>query len=86
MTARRPAAITPAYLWNCVQAGKSDSEIALGRPLRIVRCYGADDAAPVVLEELAAVGDAAAGQYALWSADGVRRAMQVPLGPWEDWQ
>lgn len=53
--------------------------VALGRPLRIVRCYGADDGAPVVLEELAAVGDAAVGQYALWSADGVRRAMQVPI-------
>lgn len=46
-----------------------------GRPL-IVRRVGSDPAAPVILEELATFGTTLAGQLALWSADGVLRAMK----------
>ena len=44
-----------------------------GRPLVIVRCYGTDAAAPIIVME-------PGGQYALWAADGVARAMRsLPL-------
>lgn len=45
-----------------------------GRALRVVRVAGEDPAAPVVVEELAPPAPALSGQYALWSADAVRRA------------
>jgi hypothetical protein len=58
------------------------AEIACGtvfvhavRPLRVVKVTGSDPAAPVILEELASWGDCLAGQLALWSADGVLRAI-----------
>ena len=46
-----------------------------GRPLYVVKVYGSDAAAPIIVEELtnAAV---LKGQFALWSADGVIRAMR----------
>ena len=47
---------------------------AIGRPLMVVRAYGTDPAAPVVLEELADVGPALTGQFALWSVEAVTRA------------
>jgi hypothetical protein len=39
-----------------------------GRQLVIFRTYGTDPAAPVILEERS-------GQYALWSADAVKRLL-----------
>lgn len=45
-----------------------------GQARRVVRVYGEDAAAPVIVEELEAVGYAQPGQYGLWSADSVRRA------------
>jgi hypothetical protein len=47
-----------------------------GRALRVVSVRGDDPAAPVVVEEMGPIGDALAGQYALWSLDGVRRALR----------
>ena len=46
-----------------------------GRPLKVVKAYGDDLAAPVVVEELTSV-HTLKGQYGLWSADGVSRAMR----------
>ena len=46
-----------------------------GRSLIVRSVHGPDAAAPVITEELSAVGRALAGQLALWSADGVLRAM-----------
>lgn len=45
-----------------------------GRPLRVVREYGTDAAAPVVVEELTS-RFTLKGQYALWSRQGVAREM-----------
>jgi hypothetical protein len=45
-----------------------------GRPLRIVKSYGTDEAAPVIVEELSD-RYTLKGQYGLWSAGGVRRHM-----------
>jgi len=48
-----------------------------GRPLLVVKCYGSDPAAPVIVEELASFSPRVLrGQLALWSADGVSRAMR----------
>jgi hypothetical protein len=41
---------------------------------RVVRTFGEDAAAPVIVEEMTAVGHALPGQYGLWSAESVRRA------------
>lgn len=49
--------------------------LGCGRLLRVVRAYGTDAAAPVIVEELMAVGDAMPGQLGLWCVDGVRREM-----------
>lgn len=46
-----------------------------GRALIVRSVHGTDPAAPVILEELSAVGQALAGQLSLWAADGVLRAM-----------
>lgn len=46
-----------------------------GRALRVHRTYGTDARAPVIVEELAPVGAALRGQFALWSIDGVRRCL-----------
>lgn len=46
-----------------------------GRSLRVVKTYGTDAAAPVIVEELVSFGPSTLkGQFALWSADGVTRA------------
>ena len=54
-----------------------------GRFLRVTRVYGTDAAAPVIVEELAPIGHAFAGQYGLWSADAVMRAAadKLPFPP-----
>lgn len=46
-----------------------------GRFLRVHRVYGTDPAAPVIVEELADGPTSLKGQFALWGADGVVRAM-----------
>lgn len=46
-----------------------------GRALRIHRVYGTDPRAPVILEDLASRGSISKGQYALWSAAAVTRAI-----------
>lgn len=56
-----------------------------GRPLRVVRCEGADKAAPVIVEEMESHwAGALAGQLSIWSLDGVRlaldRNMKKPRG------
>lgn len=43
-----------------------------GRLLAVVKVYGGDAAAPVILEELTNVA-ALKGQYALWATAGVRK-------------
>ena len=45
-----------------------------GRPLLVVKAYGTDPAAPVIVEELT---DAVTlkGQLGIWSADGVTRRL-----------
>jgi hypothetical protein len=48
-----------------------------GRSLIVRRVCGTDAAAPVIAEELSAVGKALAGQLALWSANSVLRCMAV---------
>jgi hypothetical protein len=45
------------------------------RPLYVVKVYGSDAAAPVIVEELSNIVTLK-GQFALWSADGVTRAMR----------
>jgi hypothetical protein len=50
-----------------------------GRPLRVVSTKGTDAAAPVIVEELSAVGDALAGQFSLWSLANVRAVMRDSL-------
>lgn len=45
-----------------------------GRALRVSRVSGTDAAAPVVVEELTNAV-ALKGQFAIWSADGVSRAL-----------
>jgi hypothetical protein len=50
-----------------------------GRPLRVVSTKGTDAAAPVIVEELTAVGDAIAGQFSLWSLASVRAVMRDSL-------
>lgn len=50
-----------------------------GRPLRVVRVAGADAAAPVICEEMAAVGDGLAGQLSLWSLDVVLHVLERPF-------
>jgi hypothetical protein len=54
-----------------------------GRFLRVCRVYGTDAAAPVIVEEIAPIGHALAGQYGLWSADAVMRAAseRLPFPP-----
>jgi hypothetical protein len=48
-----------------------------GRPLLVVKSYGTDAAAPVIVEELASFGPRTLrGQLAIWSADSVSRAMR----------
>lgn len=47
-----------------------------GRMLRVHRVYPGDDAAcPVIVEELSDFGPGLKGQFAIWSAGGVMRAM-----------
>lgn len=46
-----------------------------GRALRVHRVHGNDNAAPVIVEELAPIGRALKGQFSLWSADAVRRCL-----------
>lgn len=48
-----------------------------GRPLKIVKAHGTDEAAPVILEELHAIGLGLAGQYSLWALSAVREAMRA---------
>jgi hypothetical protein len=45
-----------------------------GRFLRVVKSYGTDPAAPVIVEELNSFGTTLKGQFSLWSADGVLRS------------
>lgn len=72
-----PAAFTVAPPVLRRQAAIASGVVFLfhGRPLRVVMATGTDPAAPVVVEELTAVGDAMPGQYALWSAAAVTQAM-----------
>jgi hypothetical protein len=46
-----------------------------GRPLSVVRVYGTDAAAPVIVEELTG-RYTLKGQLAIWSVDGVSRALR----------
>lgn len=46
-----------------------------GRLLAVVRVYGTDPGAPVIVEEIEGYGSVLPGQYALWSADGVARIL-----------
>lgn len=48
-----------------------------GRPLTVVRQIGTGANAPVILEEMIAMGDALPGQLALWSVAGVLSAMEA---------
>ena len=50
-----------------------------GRPLRVVSTKGTDAAAPVIVEELSAIGEALAGQFSLWSLANVRAVMRDSL-------
>jgi hypothetical protein len=46
-----------------------------GRTLRVYRTYGTDARAPVIVEELGEFGSTLRGQFALWSVDAVKRAI-----------
>lgn len=46
-----------------------------GRMLRVVKTYGTDPAAPIIVEELDTFGTTLRGQFGLWSCDGVQRAI-----------
>jgi hypothetical protein len=60
----RPASISAGFVFPFA-----------GRHLRVVKAYGSDAAAPVIVEELASFGASTLkGQYALWSLQGVQRA------------
>jgi len=45
-----------------------------GRVLVVVRTYGTDRAAPVIVEEMTDSARALKGQFGLWAVDGVMRA------------
>jgi hypothetical protein len=47
-----------------------------GRPHEVVRTFGDDAAAPVIVEEIIETHHALEGQFGLWSAAGVTRAMK----------
>lgn len=51
-----------------------------GRPLKIVRSYGTDARAPVIVEELATFGSTLTGQYALWSCKAVLSCLAGATG------
>lgn len=51
-----------------------------GRPVRIVRAAGTDEAAPVIVEEMKAVGVALPGQYGIWPASEVAKGLTSILG------
>jgi len=46
-----------------------------GRYLKVVKAYGTDKAAPVIVEEITNV-IGPSGQLSLWGADGVARALR----------
>jgi len=48
-----------------------------GRALKVVRVYGDDPAAPVIVEELGEFGTTLRGQYGLWSAAAVASAISA---------
>jgi hypothetical protein len=51
--------------------------VQAGRLLAVVQTHGTDAAAPVIVEELASSPPALRGQFAMWSVEGVTRAMRV---------
>jgi len=46
-----------------------------GRYLKVIKAYGTDKAAPVIVEEVTNM-NGPAGQLSLWGADGVARAIR----------
>jgi hypothetical protein len=46
-----------------------------GRYLKVIKAYGTDKAAPVIVEEITNM-NGPAGQLSLWGADGVARAIR----------
>jgi hypothetical protein len=73
---KRPVAVEPPQLRRLAEipAGMVFVD-PFGEILRTVKCYGAGDAAPVVVEHL---GRRHCGQYALWSAADVLKACAAP--------
>jgi hypothetical protein len=69
------AAIEGPAVVRAAEIGAGTMFMHGGRLLKVVKAYGSDPAAPVILEEMMPWGDCLAGQLALWSADGVLRAM-----------
>lgn len=67
--------IAPPVLERSAEVPAGAVFVHAGRPLIVRSVHGSDAAAPVIAEELTAVGQALPGQLALWSADGVLRAM-----------
>lgn len=72
---RNIAAVEAPVLVRAAEIAADTVFMHAGRPLRVVKVTGTDPAAPVILEELVPWGDCLAGQLALWSADGVLRAI-----------
>jgi hypothetical protein len=67
--------IQPIVIEHRAEAPRDAVIIFAGRPMRIVKSYGNDPAAPVILEELVRGKNYSAGQYTMWSMWAAMRAL-----------
>lgn len=65
----------PAQIVRRAELHSGFTFLFAGRFLRVVKSYGTDAAAPVVVEELMAVGEALPGQFSLWALGGIPTEM-----------
>lgn len=63
----KPEIISPPEIVRQAELPIGSGFMFAGRPLTVVKTYGTDPSAPVILEERASFGGSIAGQYALWS-------------------
>jgi len=69
----RPELIEPPAIVRAAEIPIGSGFMFAGRPLSVVKTYGTDPAAPVILEEHATFGSCIKGQLALWSYAAVFR-------------